>query len=99
MGDSGPTHQANAFFGCAFDLHTGGILQAVYMRESPVTWSVSLYCIGQRSQVYGSLLEELLEGHGYAVNDEHCVSSTDRWSVREDYTGFRGHATSMCLGS
>ena len=33
------------------------------------------------------------------VNDEHCVSSTDRWSVRGDHIGFRGHATSMCLGS
>ena len=40
------------------------------MRDSPATWSVNLYCIGQRSQVYGSLLEELPEGHGYAIDDE-----------------------------
>ena len=44
---------------------------------------------------YGSLLEELLEGHGYTVDDEYCVSFTDGWSVGEDHTGVRGHATGM----
>ena len=43
-----------------------------FYRDSLATWSASLYCIGQKSQVYGSLLEELLEGHGYAVDDEYC---------------------------
>ena len=70
MGDSGLTHKVGTFSSCADDLHTGGILQAVYTRDSPATWSVSLYCIGQRSQVYGSLLEELPEGHGYTIDDE-----------------------------
>ena len=27
------------------------------------------------------------------------LSSTDRWSVGEDHTGFRGHVISMCPGS
>ena len=34
-----------------------------------------------------------------AVDYEHCISSTDRWSVREDHIDFRGHAASMRLGS
>ena len=65
------------------------------MRDSPATWSASLYCIRQRSQVYDSPLEELPEGHGYAVDNEYCVSSTDGWSVGEDHTSVRGHTTGM----
>ena len=80
-------------------IHTRGILQAVYTRDSPATWSASLYRIGQRSQVYGSLLEELPKGHGYIVDDEYCVSSTDGWAVGEDHTSVRELATSMRPGS
>ena len=98
MGASRPTHQVGTFSSHADDLHTGGILQAVYMRDSPVTWSASLYCIEQRSQVYGSLSEELIEVHGYAVDNEYCISSTDGWSVGENHIGVRRHATSMRLG-
>ena len=36
---------------------------------------------------------------GDIVDDEHCVSSADRWLVREDHTDFRGHAVSMRPGS
>ena len=57
------------------------------------------HCIGQRSQVYSSLLEELPEGHGYAVDDEYCVSSIDGWSIREDHIGVRGYATGMQPGT
>ena len=74
-------------------------MQVVYTRDSPTTWSSSLYCIRQISQVYSLLLEELLEGHGYAVDDEYCVSYTDGWSVKEDRTGVRGHAAGMHPGS
>ena len=35
------------------------------------------------------------KGYGDIADDEHDVSSTDKWSVREDHTGFRGHAVSM----
>ena len=77
------------------DLHTRGILQAVYTRDSPATWSASLYCIGQRSQVYGSLLEELPKGHGNVIDDMYCVSSIDGWSVGEDHIGVRGHVAGM----
>ena len=81
------------------DLHTGGILQVVHLRDYPVQWSTSVHTIGQRSQVYDTLLEELPEGHGDIVDDEHRFSSIDRWLVGEDHTSFRGHATSMCPGS
>ena len=33
------------------------------------------------------------------VDDEHCFSSTDKRLVEEDYTGFKGHAASICPGS
>ena len=48
---------------------------------------------------YDTLLEEFPEGHGDAVDDEHLFLSIDRWSVKDDHTGFRGHAASMCSGS
>ena len=95
MGDSGPAHQVGTFFGCADDLHNRGILQVIHMRDCPVTWSAILYRIRPRSQVYGSLLEEFPESHGNTVDDEHCFSSTDRLPVKEDHTGFEGHAASM----
>ena len=63
------------------------------------TWSASLYCIRHRSQVYDSRLEELPEGYGYTVDNEYCVSSTDRWSVGDDHTGVRGHVVGMRPGS
>ena len=80
-------------------LHTGGILPIVYSRNFPATWSANLYRIGQEPQNYGTLLEDFPKGHGYTVDYEHCVSSANRWSVREDHTYFRGHAASMRPGS
>ena len=70
-------------------------MQVLHARDCPVTWSTSVYCIGPGSQVYGSLLEEFPESHGDTVDDEHCFSSTYRWSVGDDHTSFRGHAASM----
>ena len=81
------------------DLHSGGILSVVYSRDYPATWSTSVHSIGHRSQVYDTLLEEFLEGHGDTNDDEHRFSSIDRWSVVENHTCFRGLATSMCLRS
>ena len=99
MGDCGPTHQVGTFSGCVDDLHTGGILQDIYMRDCLVTWSASLYRIRPGSQVYDSLLEKFLESHGNTANDEHFFSSIDKQSVGKNYTGFRRHATSMRPGS
>ena len=33
--------------------------------------------------------------YGDTVDDEHCFSSLDGWSVREDHPDVRGHAASM----
>ena len=81
------------------DLHIRGILPVIYSRHCPATWSTSVHSIGQGSQVYSTLLEEFLEGHGDTVDDEHRFSSINRWSVGDDHIGFKGHATSMCPGS
>ena len=81
------------------DLHAEGILEVVYSRDCPATWSVSLYHMRQGSQVYNTLLDEFPKGYGDIVDDEHYVSSIDRWSIRDDNTSFRGHAVSMRLGS
>ena len=44
---------------------------------------------------YDTHLEEFSKCHGDIVDDEHCVSSADRWLVEEEHTAFRGHAASM----
>ena len=99
MGYSGPTHQVGTFFGYADDLHTGGILQVVYMRDNTVAWSSSLHSIRSGSLVYSSVLEEFLEGHGDTTFDEYHFSSSNEWSIRADYSYFRGHVMSMRPGS
>ena len=71
----------------------------VYSRNCPATWSASLYRIEQGPQNYGTLLKEFPKGHEDTVDDEHYVSSADRWSVGDDHTDFRGHAASMRPGS
>ena len=98
MGDNGPAHQVSAFSSNVDDLHTRGILQVIHNRDIPITWSTSVHSIEPGSQIHGTLLEEFPEGHGDIVDDENCVSSTNRWPVIEDHTGFRGHAASMCPG-
>ena len=74
-------------------------MSVVYSRDCPATWSTNVHSIGQRSQVYSTLLEEFLKGYRDTVDGEHCVSSVDRWLIREDHIGFRGHAASMRPGS
>ena len=74
-------------------------MPVVYLRDCLATWSTSVHSIGQRSQVYNTLLKEFPESLWDTVNDEHCLSPIDGWSVGEDHTGFRGHAASMRPGS
>ena len=69
------------------------------MRDCPVTWNASLYCIGLGSQVYGSLLEKFPKSHGNTTDDEYCFSTMGRRSVEKNYTGFGRHATSIRPGS
>ena len=99
MGYSGPTHKVGTFFGRADNHHTGGILQVVYMRDITVAWSSSLYSIGSGSSVYDLVLEEFPEGHGDAAFDEYSFSSSHKWSIKADYSDFRGQAMSMRPGS
>ena len=99
MGYNGPTHQVGTLSSCADDHHTEGILQVVYKGNSTIAWSSSLNSIGSGSSVYGSVLEEFLEGHGDTNVDEYRFSSADGWSIRADYSDFRGHAVSMRPGS
>ena len=71
----------------------------LYIREIVFfTWSASLYSIRPGFHVYSSFLGEFPESHGNIVDDEHCFSSSNGWSLRVDYLDFRGHATSMCPG-
>ena len=99
MGYSGPTHKVGTFSGLADDLHTGGILQVVYMRDSTVAWCSSLHSIGSGSSIYGLVMEEFPECHGDAAFDEYFFSSSDEWSIRADYSDFRGQATIMRPGT
>ena len=78
MGDKGPAQEVDTFSSCADDLYSGGILQTIHARDFLVTWSASMHSIGPRSQFYNALLEELLEGGGDIVDDEHRFSSTNR---------------------
>ena len=95
VGDSGPAHQVGTFSGSTDYLHTRGILQVIHTRDCPVTWSTSVHSIGQGSHIHDKLLEEFPKYHGDAIDDEHCVSPTDGWSIGEDHTDFRGHVASM----
>ena len=99
MGYSGPTHQVSTFSGRADDLHTRGILEVVYTGDSTVAWSASLHSIRLGSSVYGSVLEEFPEGHGDTAFNEYRFSFSDGWSIKADYSDFRGHAAIMRPGS
>ena len=99
MGDSGPAHEVDTFSNYADDLHIGEILPVVHSRDSPATWSTNIHSIGYGPEVYDALLEEFPKGYGHTTDHEYSFPPTDRWSVREDYIGVRGHATSMCPGS
>ena len=74
-------------------------MPVIYSRNCPVTWSASLYHIGQGPQNYDTLLKEFPKDHRDTLDDEHCVSSVDRWSIGEDHTYFKGDAASMRPGS
>ena len=98
MGDSGLAYQVGTFFCDADNLHAGGILQVVYTRDCPVTWSASLYSIGLGSQVYDTFLGEFPVSHGNTVDYEHYFSSSNGRLVRDDHPDFRGYATGMHPG-
>ena len=98
MSGCGPGHEFGTFSSRVNDLHYEGILQIIRARDCLVTWSANLHNIKPGFQVYDTFLEELLEGHGDTVTDEHHFSSIDKWSVEEDHTGFRRHAAGLLPG-
>ena len=70
----------------------------LYMQKIVQLHGVPVSIVSDRDPRFMSHLEELLKG-GDVVDNEHCISSTNRWSVGEDNTYFRGHVTSMRPGS
>ena len=99
MGGNGSAHEVGTFPSHADDLHTRGILLVVHPRDRPATWSASIHNVGQRLEVYNALLKEFQKGYEDTADHEYNLPPTDRWSVREDHIGVRGHAANMCLGS
>ena len=99
MGYSGSTNHVDRFSSHVDDLHTGGILQVVHTGDGTVAWSASLHSILLGSSVYSLVLEEFPEGHGDTAVDEYHFSSSNRWSIRADYSDFRGYFASMRPGS
>ena len=95
MGDRRPTHEVGIFPSRVNDLHTGGILPVVHLRDRSATWSASIHSVEQRLEVYNALLEEFPKGYGDTADHEYSLSPTDIWSVIEDHIGVRGHAASM----
>ena len=95
MGDSGPAHEVSTFSSRADYLHIREILLVVYPRDRPATWSTSIHSVEWGPEVYDALLEELPKGYGHTADHEYSFPPIDRWSVREDHTGVRGHAASM----
>ena len=65
------------------------------MTRCGLLWTDSLsqdIYIGSGSPVHGSVLEEFPEGYEDTDEGEYSVSSVDGRTVKEDYSGFGGHA-------
>ena len=71
----------------------------LYIREIVRLHGVLVSIVSNMDPRFTTLLEKFPKGYGDTIDDEYCVSSVDKWSIRENHTGFRGHAASMCLGS
>ena len=72
----------------------------LYIREIVQLHGVPVSIISDRDPrftvYFGKSFEKAM---GTQFDNEHCVSSEDRWSVGEYHTDFRGHAMRMCSGS
>ena len=95
MGDSRLAYEVGTFSSRVDDIHIGGVLAVVYPRGHPITWSTSIYNVEQRPEIYDTLLEEFPKDYGDVADDEYHFPPSDRWSVGEDHTDFRGHVASI----
>ena len=67
----------------------------LYIREIVRLHGVPVFIVSDRDPRFTTHFWKSFQKDGDIVDDEHCVSSADKWSVREDHTDFRGHAASM----
>ena len=99
MSDSGPTHEVGTFSSLADDLHIGEILPVIYIREIVRLHGVPVSIVSDRDPRFTSHFWKSFQKVMGTRLTMSTAFHTDEWSVREDYTGVRGHAASMRPGS
>ena len=67
----------------------------LYIHDIIRVHGVPVSIVSNRDPRFTSLLEEFPKSHEDTIDDEHNISSLDRWLVGEDHTDFRGHSTCM----
>ena len=72
----------------------------LYIRDIVRLHGVPVSIVSDRDPTFTVCFWKIFpKGHGHTTDHEYNLTSTDRWSVREDHTGVRGHAAGMRPGS